>query len=246
MVLACSAAVAAARRRAAANAACMGAASSCTASSSTTARRPRIRIVNLPFGSFRRLRSINKCRFKCPDASILASPRPYFVRFARADSIFGLYPQEQDRAVLTAKTACPNLDHKQSTNLPQAYQGSKPVPGCAGECGRRGRRRKRPTGGSDILPVSPRIWRRLMVARRRRVRAQSRPMLTLEGRQSLFRAWPAFGVPRQRHLGGGEKGAKARSCWCSARSQTVGCTHPGATFSGSMGRMTPARPAARQ
>ena len=32
------------------------------------------------------------------------------MRFARADSIFGLYPQEQDRAVLTAKTACPNLD----------------------------------------------------------------------------------------------------------------------------------------
>ena len=34
----------------------------------------------------------------------------YFVRFARADSIFGPYPQEQDRAVLTAKTACPNLE----------------------------------------------------------------------------------------------------------------------------------------
>ena len=34
----------------------------------------------------------------------------YFVRFARADSIFGPYPQERDRAVLTAKTACPNLE----------------------------------------------------------------------------------------------------------------------------------------
>ena len=51
-----------------------------------------------------------KCWFKCWDDPIPASPRPYFVRFARANSIFGPYPQEQDRAVLTAKTACPNLE----------------------------------------------------------------------------------------------------------------------------------------
>ena len=39
------------------------------------------------------------------------------------------------------------------------------------------------------------------VARRGRARAQSRPKSTLEGGQSLFRAWPAFGVPGDDILG---------------------------------------------
>ena len=55
-------------------------------------------------------------------------------------------------------------------------------------------------------------------------RAQSRPKSTLEGGQSLFRRLGGVGGARRRHLGGGEKGAEARSRCCAARSQTVGCT----------------------
>ena len=39
-----------------------------------------------------------------------------------------------------------------------------------------GTRRKRPTG-SDIVPVSPRIWRRLMVAKRGRARSEPAHLL---------------------------------------------------------------------
>ena len=60
-------------------------------------------------------------------------------------------------------------------------------------------------------PTTPLQMAAAMVARQARACAQSRPKSTLEGGQSLFRAWPAFGVPRRRHLGGGEKGAEARS-----------------------------------
>ena len=89
-------------------------------------------------------------------------------------------------------------------------------------------------------------WRRLLMARQAGARAQSRPKSTLEGGQSLFRRRGGVWDARRRHIGGGEKGAEAHSRCCAARSQTVGCTHPGAAFSGSMGRMTPPRPAARQ
>ena len=89
-------------------------------------------------------------------------------------------------------------------------------------------------------------WRRLLMARQAGARAQSRPKPTLEGGQSLFRRAGGVLDARRRHIGGGEKGAEAPSrCW-SARSQTVGCAHQGAGFSGSMGRLAPARPAARR
>ena len=84
------------------------------------------------------------------------------------------------------------------------------------------------------------------MARQAGARAQSRPKSTIEGGQSLFRRVGGVWDARRRHIAGGEKGAEARSRCCSARSQRVGCTHPGAAFSGSMGRMTPPRPASRQ
>ena len=127
-------------------------------------------------------------------------------------------------------------------------ENGMPKPGCAGiagDCGREAMSQMTSLA-AIATPTSPLQAAAAMVARRGRARAQSRPKPTLEGGQPLFRAWPAFGVPRRRHLGGGEKGAEARSRCCSARSQTVGCTHLLAAFSGSMGRMTSARPAARQ
>ena len=120
-----------------------------------------------------------------------------------------------------------------------------PKPGSTGECGRK-QHGQMTSLAAIATPTSVVQMAAAMVARQAHARAQSRPISTLEGGQSLFRAWPAFGVPRRRHLGGGEKGAEARSRCCSARSQTVGCTYPRAAFSDSMGRMTPARPAARQ
>ena len=84
------------------------------------------------------------------------------------------------------------------------------------------------------------------MARRGGARAQSRPKSTLEGGQSLSGRLAGVLDARRRHIGGGEKGAEAPSrCW-SARSQTVGCAHQGAGFSGSMGRLAPARPAGRR
>ena len=84
------------------------------------------------------------------------------------------------------------------------------------------------------------------MARQAGARAQSRPKSTLEGGQSLSGRVGGVWDARRRHIGGGEKGAEAPSrCW-SARSQTVGCAHPGAGFSGSMGRLAPARPAGRR
>ena len=89
-------------------------------------------------------------------------------------------------------------------------------------------------------------WRRLLMARQAGARAQSRPKSTLEGGQSLSGRVGGVWDARRRHIGGGEKGAEAPSrCW-SARSQTVGCAHQGAGFSGSMGRLAPARPAGRR
>ena len=89
-------------------------------------------------------------------------------------------------------------------------------------------------------------WRRLLMARQAGARAQSRPKPTLEGGQSLFRRAGGVWDARRRHIGGGEKGAEAHSRCCAARSQTVGCTHRLCSFSGSMGRLMPARPAARR
>ena len=89
-------------------------------------------------------------------------------------------------------------------------------------------------------------WRRLLMARQACARAQSRPKPTLEGGQSLFRRAGGVWDARRRHIGGGEKGAEAHSRCCAARSQTVGCTHRLCSFSGSMGRLMPARPAARR
>ena len=84
------------------------------------------------------------------------------------------------------------------------------------------------------------------MARRGGARAQSRPKSTIEGGQSLSGRLAGVLDARRRHIGGGEKGAEAPSrCW-SARSQTVGCAHQGAGFSGSMGRLAPARPAGRR
>ena len=83
------------------------------------------------------------------------------------------------------------------------------------------------------------------MARQAGARAQSRPKSTIEGGQSLFRRVGGVWDARRRHIAGGEKGAEARWRCCSARGARWRCTHPGATFSGSMVRMAP-HPAARQ
>ena len=84
------------------------------------------------------------------------------------------------------------------------------------------------------------------MARQAGARAQSRPKSTIEGGQSLSGRLAGVWDARRRHIGGGEKGAEAPSRCCAARSQTGGYTHRLYSFSGSMGRLTPARPAARR
>ena len=61
-------------------------------------------------------------------------------------------------------------------------------------------------------------------------------------------AWPALGVRGDVILGAVKRAprrARAAAQLGRAHGHRVGCAHPGATFSGSMGRMAP-RPAARQ